>query len=98
MEQAEARETVKAIATDLGEVANLLPAQPEQLEAKARILDRLSEELAEAASMLRRSAPGGLARLGNHPATTGGPNDPHPPQPVAGACRWQASRDPARRR
>jgi hypothetical protein len=73
MEQANARETVKAIVTDLGEVASLLPVQPQQLEAQARILDRLGEELAEAASMLRRSAPGGAARLGNHPATAGRP-------------------------
>jgi hypothetical protein len=64
MEQAEARETVKAVATDLGEVADVLPVQPDQVEAKARILDRLSEELAEAASMLRRSAPGEASRLG----------------------------------
>jgi predicted phage gp36 major capsid-like protein len=67
MEQAEARETVKAVATDLGEVADVLPVQPDQVEAKARILDRLSEELAEAASMLRRSAPGGSAQLRNYP-------------------------------
>jgi len=63
MEQATARETVKAVATDLGDVADLLPVQPEQLEAQARILDRLSEELAEAASMLRRSTPETAARL-----------------------------------
>jgi hypothetical protein len=99
MEQAKARETVRAVAADLGGVADVLPVQPEQVEAKARILDRLSEELAEAAGMLRRGAPGGPTQLGNHPASAGGLNDPHPPQPVAGACRWrQASRDPARRR
>ncbi len=57
----EAREPVRAAAADLGEVADLLPVQPEQVEAKARILDRLSEELAEAAGMLRRTAPGGRA-------------------------------------
>jgi len=63
MEQANARATVKAVAADLGEVADLLPVQPEQLEAKARILDRLGEEIAQAAGMLRRSAPEAAARL-----------------------------------
>lgn len=72
MEQAKARETVRAVAADLGGIADLLPVRPEQVEAKARILDRLSEELAEAAGMLRRSAPGGPTQLGNHPASTGG--------------------------
>ena len=69
----EARETVRAAAADLGEVADLLPVPPEQVEAKARILDRLSEELAEAAGMLRRSAPGGLARLAMRPAAMSAP-------------------------
>jgi hypothetical protein len=71
MEQAKARETVRAVAADLGGVADLLPVQPEQVEAKARILDRLSEELAEAAGMLRRSAPSGPPQLRNHPVGLG---------------------------
>jgi hypothetical protein len=54
----EARETVRAAAVDLAEVADKLPVQPEEMEAKARILDRLSQEITEAAGMLRRSASG----------------------------------------
>lgn len=66
----EARETVRAAAADLGEVAGQFPVQSEQMEAKARILDRLSEELTEAAGMLRRSASRAPARLGISPAAT----------------------------
>lgn len=59
----EARETVRAAAADLAEVAAQFPVQPEQVEAKARILDQLSEELTQAARMLRRSAPEAAAQL-----------------------------------
>ena len=55
--RAEARATIKAAAADLDEVAGRLPVLPEHLRAQARILDRLSQELAEAAGMLRRSTP-----------------------------------------
>ena len=65
----EARETVRAAAVDLAEVADQLPVQPEEMEAKARILDRLSQEITEAAGMLRRSASRPMARLGTSPAT-----------------------------
>ena len=58
----EARETVRAAAADLGEVVARLPVVPGQVEAQARILDRLSQELAEAAGLLRRSASGEPAR------------------------------------
>ena len=52
----EARETVKAAATDLDDVAhNYFRVPDTKLEPTAAILDKLSEELAEAAGMLRRS-------------------------------------------
>ena len=68
--RAEARETVKAAAADLGEVAGRFAVLPEHMEAQARILDQLSLELAEAASMLRGSTLPGAARLGIALATT----------------------------
>jgi hypothetical protein len=46
-------QTVGGVLTDLVEVAERLPVPPEQAEATARILDRLSEEITEAAAMLR---------------------------------------------
>jgi hypothetical protein len=49
----EAAETIGGVLTDLVEVAERFPVRPDQAEATARILDRLSEELAEAAAMLR---------------------------------------------
>jgi hypothetical protein len=52
----EARETVKAAAADLQDVAdNYFPVPDARLEATARILDKLSQELAESAGMLRCS-------------------------------------------
>ncbi|HUY51867.1 MAG TPA: hypothetical protein VMV92_40235 [Streptosporangiaceae bacterium] len=54
--KAEARETVRAAASDLDEVAERLPVPDDRVEQVARILDRLSEELTEAAGMLRRTA------------------------------------------
>ena len=66
----EARETVRAAAADLGGVADRFSVLPEGVEAQARILDRLSQELAEAASMLRHSTLPGADRLGIALATT----------------------------
>jgi len=45
--------TVGAVLTDLVEVAERLPVPADQAEATARILDRLAEEITEAAGMLR---------------------------------------------
>jgi hypothetical protein len=49
----EAIETVGGVMTDLVEIAERLPVRPDQAERVARMLDRLSEEIAEAAGMLR---------------------------------------------
>jgi hypothetical protein len=46
-------ETVRATLADLTELAKRLPAAASQRDGSAVILDRLSEELAEAAAMLR---------------------------------------------
>src|SRR5450755_1773278 len=46
-------ETVGGVLSDLVEVAERLPVPPGQAEATARILDRLAEEIREAAAMLR---------------------------------------------
>lgn len=54
--EVEAIETVGGVLTDLAEVAERLPVRPEQVEQVARIMDRLSEELREAAAMLRSLA------------------------------------------
>jgi hypothetical protein len=51
--QAEARLTIRGVMTDLLEVSERLPVPAEQAERVARILQRLSEEIAEAAGMLR---------------------------------------------
>jgi hypothetical protein len=51
--EVEAIETVGGVLMDLTEVAERLPVRPDQIEKTARILDRLSEEIAEAAQMLR---------------------------------------------
>jgi hypothetical protein len=47
-------QTVAGVLTDLVEIAERLPVHPDQTEHTARILDRLAEELAEAAAMLRQ--------------------------------------------
>jgi hypothetical protein len=52
----EAIETVGGVVTDLVEVAELLPVPASEAERVAQILDRLSEELAEAAGLLRRAS------------------------------------------
>jgi hypothetical protein len=46
--------TVGGVLTDLVNVAERLPVSPGQAEALARILDRLSQEISEAAAMVRR--------------------------------------------
>jgi hypothetical protein len=47
-------ETIGAVLTDLVEIAGQLPVPGGRIDQIARILDRLSEEIAEAAAMLRR--------------------------------------------
>jgi len=51
--EVEAVETIGGVLTDLIEVAELLPVPADQAERIARILDRLAEELGEAAAILR---------------------------------------------
>jgi hypothetical protein len=51
-------ETVGGVLTDLVGLAERLPVPPGQAEETARILDRLSQEISEAAAMLR----GGVLR------------------------------------
>ena len=46
--------TLGGVLTDLVEVAEWLPVPPSRAETAARILDRLAEEIAEAASLLRQ--------------------------------------------
>jgi sulfopyruvate decarboxylase TPP-binding subunit len=53
--EVEAIETIGQAVTDLVEVAERLPVRPDQTEEVARILDRLSEEISEAAAMLRQT-------------------------------------------
>lgn len=55
-----ARDTLRGVLTDLEKVVDDFPVPDAQLERTARILDKLSEELAEAAGLLRRS---GLHRV-----------------------------------
>lgn len=51
--EVEAAQTIGGVLTDLVEVAETLPVPADEIERVARILDRLSEEIAEAAGMLR---------------------------------------------
>jgi hypothetical protein len=51
--------TLSGVLTDLVELAGRLPAPPDQVEPTARILDRLAEEIAEAAAFLRGHTPDG---------------------------------------
>ena len=51
--QPEATETLRGVMTDLLELVNVMPVPAGQAEASARILDRLAEEITEAAAMLR---------------------------------------------
>lgn len=62
----DAVQAIGDVLTDLVELAEQLPVRLDQAEPAARILDRLSEELSEAAGMLRdrtRTADADLARL-----------------------------------
>ncbi len=59
--EAEIVETIGGVMTDLVEIAEQLPVRADQAEATARMLDRLSEELGEAASMLRSGSAGPAA-------------------------------------
>jgi hypothetical protein len=47
-------QTLGGVLTDLVEIAGRMPVPAGQIEQVARILDRLSEEIAEAATMLRQ--------------------------------------------
>jgi hypothetical protein len=53
--EVEAIETVGGVLIDLTELAERLPVRPDQIEKTARILDRLAEEISEAAVMLRQA-------------------------------------------
>jgi hypothetical protein len=52
----EAIEIVGETTRELVAVAEQLPAQPDKAEPLARIFDRLSEDLAEAARLIRQAA------------------------------------------
>jgi hypothetical protein len=54
--QVRAVETLGGVLTDLVELAERLPVPADQADAAARILDRLAEEVTEAAGMLRAAA------------------------------------------
>ena len=47
-------QTLGGVLTDLVEIAGQMPVPAGQIDHVARILDRLSEEIAEAAAMLRQ--------------------------------------------
>lgn len=59
-----ARETVRATAADLAGVVDRFPLPEAEVGRVVMILDRLSEECAEAAGMLRRSQQG-VSELGH---------------------------------
>jgi hypothetical protein len=61
----EATETISGVLTDLMEVAERLAVPAEKAETVARILDRLAEEIAEAAAMLRTPGTRWLNSAGN---------------------------------
>jgi len=86
-------ETIGDVLTDLVDLTEQLPVRLDQAQFAARVLDRLSEELAEAAAMLRTGLPAAckhgrdLARLRLafpdwHIAWTGG----------SGGCGFTAAR------
>ena len=63
--------TIGGVLTDLIEVAERFPVVPAaEVEATARILDRLSEELGEAAAMLRGRQPEPADIAGDDPRVT----------------------------
>jgi hypothetical protein len=47
-------QTIGGVLTDLVEIAGQMPVPAARIEHVARILDRLAEEIAEAAAMLRQ--------------------------------------------
>lgn len=51
--EAEAIATIGGVLTDLAELSGRLPVPAAEAEHSARILDRLSEEIADAATLLR---------------------------------------------
>jgi len=58
--EVQAVETIGGVISDLVTLAERLPVAPDQVEPVARILDRLAEEISEAARMFRatREPPG----------------------------------------
>ena len=72
--EVQAVETIGGVISDLVTVTERLPVQPDQAEPVARILDRLAEEIGEAARMFRvMSEPSRLAAAPGRPGdrTTG---------------------------
>ena len=72
--EVQAIETIGGVISDLVTVAERLPVQPDQAEPVARVLDRLAEEISEAARMFRAtSEPSRLEATpdGSGPRTTG---------------------------
>jgi hypothetical protein len=65
----DAIETVGGVITDLVQIAERLPVRPGEAEPVARILDRLAEEISEAAQLLR-SAGGQSVSSSSRPAGT----------------------------
>lgn len=66
--QVAAIETLGGVLSDLIELAERLPVPPHQTEVTARILDRLSEELTEAAAWVRGSTASSPPMSGTGPA------------------------------
>lgn len=56
-DEAAAVATLGAVIADLSHVADRLKSQPGQAETAARTLERLAEEISEAARMLRTADP-----------------------------------------
>jgi hypothetical protein len=52
--QTEAAATIGGVRTDLAEIAGELPVGPHRAEHVARILDRLAEEIGQAAHLMRQ--------------------------------------------
>ena len=71
----QAIETVRGVLSDLAEMPTALATlHPQEAEAAARILDRLSEEITEAALMVRTFAVG--PAVGGQPPGAGDPQTP----------------------
>lgn len=72
--EVQAVETIGGVISDLVTVTERLPVQPDQAEPVAQILDRLAEEISEAARMFRAmSEPSRVAAAPDRPGdrTTG---------------------------